>query len=594
CEFDISQRVAVSQGLRQRVSLVQGPPGTGKTFLGVLLAQIILSSTDEKILCVCYTNHALDSFLEDMLDKGMTSMVRIGGGSKNSRLDPYQLRSRDAVGFDRVQNRQYARLKASLEGSKNQISEIQRTGGLNRKPERMAVVAWLEDEDPEAFRELQMPEELGGTGDTVVGRKGRALTGASIVQTWLDGKRKPSALLQQPATDATSASGSGNGSGRQPETSLSTGGIWTLDKGARKAMWDGWEAAIKAEAAKRVASRVAAHDLFARELSGLQRQKDLQRVSGARIIGCTTTGAAMHDALLAEARCGVVVVEEAAEVLEAHVLTALSEATKHLIMIGDHKQLRPKVEQYSLRAESGRGFDLNVSLFERLAKSGYPHTTLELQHRMPPEVSALVKGLTYPGLRNGPKTANRPPILGVRDRVCFVAHRNTEESAASMRQRQDDGTTASKINGYEVRMVAKTVTYLLLQGYKPEQIVVLTPYLGQLREMRNALDGSISDQDASDLAAAVKLADRSTDQHGGQASDGKSSKSGGVAGGGGGAGAAVSKDPRVRVATVDNYQGEESDVIVGSFVRSNEDGQMGFVGDPNRLNVAISRARYAL
>ena len=44
------------------------------------------------------------------------------------------------------------------------------------------------------------------------------------------------------------------------------------------------------------------------------------------------------------------------------------------------------MEQNSLRVESGRGFDLNVSLFERLVKSGYPHTTLELQHRMPPEV----------------------------------------------------------------------------------------------------------------------------------------------------------------------------------------------------------------
>lgn len=56
---------------------------------------------------------------------------------------------------------------------------------------------------------------------------------------------------------------------------------------------------------------------------------------------------------------------------------------------GDHKQLRPKVEQYSLRVESGRGFDLNVSLFERLVNKGYPHTTLELQHRMPPEVGGL-------------------------------------------------------------------------------------------------------------------------------------------------------------------------------------------------------------
>ncbi|CAM9365166.1 unnamed protein product, partial [Laminaria digitata] len=63
---------------------------------------------------------------------------------------------------------------------------------------------------------------------------------------------------------------------------------------------------------------------------------------------------------------------------------------------GDHKQLRPKVEQYSLRAESGRGFDLNVSLFERLVNSGYPHTTLELQHRMPPEVRSYYVYFCYP------------------------------------------------------------------------------------------------------------------------------------------------------------------------------------------------------
>ena len=42
---------------------------------------------------------------------------------------------------------------------------------------------------------------------------------------------------------------------------------------------------------------------------------------------------------------------------------------------------------------------------------------------------------------------------------------------------------------------------------------------------------------------------------------------------------------------VDNYQGEESDLVIGSFVKSNDGGQMGFVGDANRLNVAISRAR---
>ncbi|CAM9586369.1 unnamed protein product, partial [Ectocarpus sp. 8 AP-2014] len=239
CRFDISQRVAVAQVLRQRVSLVQGPPGTGKTFLGVLLAQIILASTDRKIVCVCYTNHALDSFLEDLLDKGVTDLVRIGGGSKNAKLDRYQLRSHQAKGFNRVQNRQFAILKEALEESQAQIDDVQKTSRLNRKPDKMDVVAWLEDEDSEAFQELQMPE--GGDGETVVGRRGRALTSASIVRTWLDGKQKPSALLQQPA-NTTSDSGGGDGSinSRPP----STGSIWALDKNARKARWAGWEAAI--------------------------------------------------------------------------------------------------------------------------------------------------------------------------------------------------------------------------------------------------------------------------------------------------------------------------------------------------------------
>lgn len=120
---------------------------------------------------MCYTNHALDSFLEDMLGKGITDIVRIGGGSKNSKLDPYQLRSRQASGFDRVQNRRFAHLKGALEESQQSIEDVQRVSRLNSKPEKMAVVAWLEDEDPEAFQELQMPDGLGAAGDTVVGRK---------------------------------------------------------------------------------------------------------------------------------------------------------------------------------------------------------------------------------------------------------------------------------------------------------------------------------------------------------------------------------------------------------------------------------------
>lgn len=55
--------------------LTQGPPGTGKTYVGVQLCDILLRHSAAKILCVCYTNHALDQFLEALLDKVRTGAV---------------------------------------------------------------------------------------------------------------------------------------------------------------------------------------------------------------------------------------------------------------------------------------------------------------------------------------------------------------------------------------------------------------------------------------------------------------------------------------------------------------------------------------
>ncbi|GFH25754.1 uncharacterized protein HaLaN_23766, partial [Haematococcus lacustris] len=89
--LDPSQVAALEHGLGQRVALIQGPPGTGKTFIGVMLSQAIVHHSQETILCVCYTNHALDQFLEALLDKGIKDIVRIGGGSKSSRLAPYNV-----------------------------------------------------------------------------------------------------------------------------------------------------------------------------------------------------------------------------------------------------------------------------------------------------------------------------------------------------------------------------------------------------------------------------------------------------------------------------------------------------------------------
>lgn len=80
----------------------------------------------------------------------------------------------------------------------------------------------------------------------------------------------------------------------------------------------------------------------------------------------TTTCAARNHDLLVALGAKVVLVEEAAEILESHILTSLTPSTEHLILIGDHLQLRPAIAVDSL----GKNNNLNVSLFERLVNNG--------------------------------------------------------------------------------------------------------------------------------------------------------------------------------------------------------------------------------
>ena len=77
-------------------------------------------------------------------------------------------------------------------------------------------------------------------------------------------------------------------------------------------------------------------------------------------------GAAKHRNLLHRIKPKITIVEEAAEVLESHIVTALTEGCEHLILIGDHKQLRPKPTVFQL----GLDYQLDISLFERMVDNG--------------------------------------------------------------------------------------------------------------------------------------------------------------------------------------------------------------------------------
>jgi superfamily I DNA and/or RNA helicase len=238
-------------------------------------------------------------------------------------------------------------------------------------------------------------------------------------------------------------------------------------------------------------------------------QKNAAILRSKRIIGCTTTAAAKYSEGIQMASPGVLLVEEAGEILESHVLTAMGDKTQQLILIGDHKQLRPKVNHYKLTVEKGEGYDLNRSLFERLVLKGYPHETLTEQHRMRPEISDLIRQLTYPDLIDAPGTKNRPHLRGIQDDIVFINHDHPEDENPQLPDRRDMASTSSKQNSHEVGMVLKIVRYLAQQGYGTEKIVILTPYLGQLQKLQAALrkdnDPILNDMDSYDLVRAGLL-----------------------------------------------------------------------------------------
>ena len=94
-----SQLKAIQSVFRHKISLIQGPPGTGKSYVGKLMVQLLLenrqlwsASKRCPILVVCYTNRALDSFLESMTDVTQR-IIRIGGRSKSEKLEIHNLLS---------------------------------------------------------------------------------------------------------------------------------------------------------------------------------------------------------------------------------------------------------------------------------------------------------------------------------------------------------------------------------------------------------------------------------------------------------------------------------------------------------------------
>ena len=149
-----------------------------------------------------------------------------------------------------------------------------------------------------------------------------------------------------------------------------------------------------------------------------------------------------------------------------------------------------------MQCEAINGYNLNESIFERLIrqyesrKEANPdepatYVALEQQHRMRPDIAAVVKGLMYKDLRNAPHTCNKLGLRGCSDSVLFLDHSVAEGRDAGAGNASTD--SASKVNPGEADIVMAVLKYSLQQGYTAADVVLLTPYLGQLPWLRGLL-----------------------------------------------------------------------------------------------------------
>ncbi|KAF1835315.1 P-loop containing nucleoside triphosphate hydrolase protein [Decorospora gaudefroyi] len=548
-KLDLAQAESLITGLMKRVSLIQGPPGTGKSFVGSVIAKILHDQTKETILVLTYTNHALDQFLEDIQNAGIpaNSIVRLGSKfNTNTRAlsikeqpNNYKMSGQTytMINEQKAQGESY---HDALVGKMARFASAQLS--------HQALLDYLEfSENAEYFDAFVVPERNDGM--KVVGRKNKQVDKYYLIKRWLQGE-DAGVFLKDAVRD-------------YPH-------IWKVEPHIRTALRIQWNKQIFEEQLSEITTLAGKYNKCRTRVEQLFGEKRFHVLSQKRIIGCTTTAAAMHSEEIRKASPGIVLVEEAGEILESHILTALTPTTKQLVLIGDHKQLRPKVNNFALTVEKGDGYDLNVSLFERLVLSGVPHTTLNKQHRMRPEISSLVRSLTYPELEDAEKTKGRPALRGFQDNVIFMSHSRPELNAVQVADRRDDGANSSKENQYEAEMVLKCVRYMGQQGYGTDDIVILTPYLGQLYLLLKTLsqdnDPILNDLDSYELIKAGLMTPASGN---------------------------VSKR-KLRISTIDNYQGEESDIVITCLTRSNTAGDIGFMSSPQRVNVMLSRARNAL
>ncbi|KAL8838686.1 MAG: hypothetical protein Q9176_004926 [Flavoplaca citrina] len=559
--LDEAQQSAVLHALTNTLALIQGPPGTGKSYTGVSIIKTLLHNREPgdigPIICVCYTNHALDQLLEHLVKDGIKQVVRIGSRSKSELLKDINLRDfAQEIQLTRDEGQEKYQLYQQLNSAIDEIEGL--LNALNALGSEGSLKAYLTTSWPRHY------EQLFGAGAVEDGFTLVRHNNKDLIGNWLRGAEPSNRDL--------------------PESALHQMSLEKMSASERQRLLSRWIKDHAKQLALELDSAWESYTETRNELDKYYQEQQRRALSEAYIVGVTTSGLAKNLEVLRHLRSKVMVCEEAGEVMEAHTLTALLPSIEHAILIGDHQQLRPQVKNYDLCHDNPRGkhLALDISLFERLVEPApgtklppMPFSRLKTQRRMHPSIAELIRRTLYVDLEDHATVSDYPAVLGMKDRLFWLNHDNREDGADPTQAQSD-----SKSNSFEFSMVSALASHLVRQGtYAAEDIAILTPYVRQLQNLRRSLSGMfevvMNDRDTDALEEQEPL-------KGARPAPLPSSNR------------KTTLANALRIATVDNFQGEEAKIIILSFVRCNAEGKCGFLRTSNRINVALSRARHGM
>ena len=293
----------------------------------------------------------------------------------------------------------------------------------------------------------------------------------------------------------------------------------------------------------------------------------------ARVIACTLVGSAHH--LLEGMKFGTLFIDEAAQALEAACWIPMKRASR-VILAGDHCQLPPTVKSIAaLRAGLGK------TLMERIAENKPEVVTLlKIQYRMNDEIMRFSSDWFYGGkVESAPQIKYRS-VLDYDHPITWIDTSNEENQITIEGEDapEDSASTSSSVSAANQNSDLNFKEQFVGESFgrinKAEAeltLLTLAEYftkIGKRRVLEERIDVGIISPYRAQVQYLKKLIKKYE----------------------------FFKPYRrlISVNTVDGFQGQERDVILISLVRSNDEGQIGFLKDLRRMNVAMTRARMKL